>query len=105
MRVCNVSGCGSLVPKGDGKCPAHRAEARRARGDAGYGAPHRRIRRDLIAKELGRPCPVCGTLMVDPRAVVADHSVPLAIDPNSKADRLTCRLCSDRQGGRLRWAR
>lgn len=68
---------------------------------SGYGYAHQKRRAWLKARAIGTPCPDCGEMMTTIARMVADHTVPLSTDPTSIADRVHCRICSDRQGGRL----
>jgi 5-methylcytosine-specific restriction protein A len=101
-RVCRIPGCPTIT--NDSLCPTHKREARQQRGTTtqqGLGWQHQKRRAQLIAKAIGTRCPDCGTLMTNPRKMVADHRTARSIDPASKADRVHCRPCSDRQGGTL----
>lgn len=55
LAVCAAPGCGALIDPGarGRRCPAHRAMVERQRGTTaarGYGADHRRRRRQLAAQ-------------------------------------------------------
>ncbi len=72
MRVCSVTGCGTLYNKSDGsRCAAHRVEADRARGTAserGYTSPgHRAFRSAVLRRD-----PICVICKTAP-STVADH--------------------------------
>lgn len=101
-RICTVPGCPEITDSG--RCATHRREARRARGtttDQGLGWQHQQRRDQLLLDAIGTPCPDCGTMMTDPAHMVADHSDPRSTGARKPADRVHCRRCSDRQGGRL----
>ncbi len=60
----------------------------------GYGTEHQRRRRELLPLFMGRNCAECGEEMRADQALDLDHSVPLRVDPTSKADRVLHRACN-----------
>lgn len=82
MKVCSVSGCPVLVPRG--RCDEHRRQADTARGTAsqrGYSSTeHVRFRAAVLRRDP--MCVLCKTA----RATVADHY------PTSRRDLLEQRL-------------
>ena len=60
----------------------------------GYGTEHQKLRRILLPQFIGTNCAVCGQIMTEDQALDLDHSTPLRIDPNSKADRVLHRACN-----------
>ena len=66
-----------------------------------YGAEHKKLRRFLLDRDLGKPCPRCGLPMIAGQEFQAGHSVDLAIDPQAKADRLEHASCGSSAGQAL----
>ena len=103
MRVCSVTGCGTLYDKTEGsRCTAHRTEADRARGTASERGYTSRGHRAFRAAVLHRD-PIC----VECRAresTVADHHplsrkqlITQGMNPNDPAHgRGLCKPCHDR---------
>lgn len=101
-RVCTVAGCPELT-EGGGRCPAHRAQADRARGTSasrGYsGKGHETFRRGVLARD-----PVC-VLCRRRRSAHADHwplsreqLVLKGLNPNDPANgRGLCHSCHSRE--------
>lgn len=99
--------CGALSDRS--RCRVHRARAQQARDQArgnsaqrGYGHAHRARRQAMLPEAYGKPCPQCGVVMGPDMALDAGHSIPLAHDPNAKADRIECAECNRTAGGRTR---
>lgn len=91
--------CPTIVDKG--RCTRCARSVRRRRGtttEQGLGWQHQQRRSELILGAIGTNCPDCGRVMVSASEMVADHSTQ---DRSRPADRVHCRPCSDRQGGRL----
>lgn len=103
MRTCCVVGCPALIPAGirGGRCPEHRAQARRARGNIPAYHQHRRIRARILAHAYGRACPMCGRPMHPGDDLDLDHTTPLALDARSRGDRIVHASCNRAAGGRL----
>lgn len=60
----------------------------------GYGTEHQRLRKILLPQFIGTNCAECGEVMTEDQALDLDHSVPLRVDPESKADRVLHRACN-----------
>ena len=109
MRVCSVSGCPEVYPKGEGsRCPHHRREADRARGtshERGYSTRgHTKVfRPQVIARN-----PICVECNAAP-STIADHFprsrkelIALGLNPNDpQYGRGLCKTCHDRSTARL----
>lgn len=65
-----------------------------------YGWVHRRTRMALLPYAIGKPCPMCGELMTDPKRLDLDHSVPLA-QGGRTGDRIVHATCNRRAGALL----
>jgi 5-methylcytosine-specific restriction protein A len=104
MRVCSVTGCGTIYDNAQGsRCAAHRVEADRARGTAsqrGYtGAGHRAFRTAVLHRD-----PICVQCRAAP-STVADHHplsrrelIARGMNPNDPANgRGLCKPCHDRE--------
>ncbi len=101
-RLC--AHCGRI--SAEALCPNCKAARERERGSSaarGYGAEHQSIRRRLYremeqAARLGQPllCPRCLDPMFPDQLLEAGHTVPLAVDAQSKADTLEHRWCNPR---------
>jgi len=105
LRVCPVPDCPTLTL--GGRCAKHERQKREQRGTTtqqGLGWQHQQRRAQLVTVAMGTSCPDCGTPMTDPRRMVADHSTPRSVDRSSVADRVHCRKCSDKQGGRVHYS-
>lgn len=87
MRVCSVSGCPTIYNGTTSRCPAHAAQADKARGTAterGYtSAGHRAFRAAVLKRD-----PIC-TLCGLKQSTVADHYprsrkelIDLGLNPN-----------------------
>jgi 5-methylcytosine-specific restriction protein A len=104
MRVCSVTGCGTLYPKTEGsRCAAHRVQADRARGTAserGYTSPgHRTFRNAVLHRD-----PIC-VVCQQRESTVADHHplsrrelIARGMNPNDPHHgRGLCKPCHDSQ--------
>ena len=101
MRVCNVDGCPTIYPAGEGsRCGKHRTEARRSRtGNNVYSTKGHRIFRDRV---LNRD-PICVECNAA-QSTVADHYpltrrelVDQGKNPNSpEHGRGLCALCHNK---------
>lgn len=108
-RVCPCLGCSAH----DGKCPTLTTGGRcapcsaaldRARGTArerGYDSDHERLRRQLVPKAIGEPCPRCGHLMLKGQDLDLGHSKDRSLHPNARADRVEHANCNRSAGGKL----
>jgi 5-methylcytosine-specific restriction endonuclease McrA len=68
----------------------------------GYGKAHRAMRARLLPMAYGTLCPLrCGYLMLPGQALELDHSVPLALNPNSVGDRIVHASCNRKRGAKL----
>lgn len=69
MRVCNIPGCAEIYEGNEGRCPAHRREARGRRvTNRAYSTPaHRAFRTAVLTRD-----PICVACRQD-FATVADH--------------------------------
>jgi hypothetical protein len=81
-----------------------RSAVRRARRGTtaarGYGREHDARRAALLPLAIGKLCPLCGKLMRPDQPLDLDHSVPLAVDKDSKGDRIVHATCNRaRRGG------
>lgn len=83
----------------------HPPNARGTTTQQGYGWTHQQCRQALILRAIGTRCPDCGNPMANPTQMVADHTIPLSHNRRSRADRVHCRDCSNKQGGKLRHSR
>lgn len=98
-RVCNVAGCPTQYKDTttSGRCPDHRTEAELARGSRqtrGYDRAHEIVRAALLPAAIGTPCPLCGRTMQQDEPLDLDHTVPLAVDPTSRGDRIVHASCN-----------
>jgi hypothetical protein len=66
-----------------------------------YDAAHAATRRRLLPKAYNTPCPRCGRLMRRGEALDLGHSEDLAVNPNSRADRIEHADCNRAAGGKL----
>lgn len=99
-RVCAQPGCPTITPHP--RCPAHTREASTAPArKAGY-AQHRRERDKAKAEAIRTRalCPRCGQPILPGQALDYGHTVDLAADSTSKADRVEHRYCNRSAGGR-----
>jgi 5-methylcytosine-specific restriction protein A len=76
LSLCNVPGCGVMVPRG--KCPEHQAEARKDRPSAaarGYDVQWRKTRAAFLRVHPQCECPECAALPTwqRPTATDVDH--------------------------------
>lgn len=103
LRVCSVPGCGTLVERGarGGRCPAHRSEARRARGDRPNRYADAQRRGVLLAEAYGTCCPHCDELMLPGQALDFGHTTSYALDAASRPDRIEHAACNRAAGARL----
>lgn len=68
----------------------------------GYDNRHKRRRELLLRRHVdGTPCDECRQPMYRDQDLDADHSIPVSVDPNSRADRLLHAACNRRRGARL----
>lgn len=96
VRVCSAAGCPELTTI-EGRCALHRREAEVARGrrqTRGYDTEHDATRRRLLPDAYGRPCPRCGLPMLPTQPLDLGHTVPLRVDPTSRADRIEHASCN-----------
>lgn len=70
-----------------------------------YDTDHQRRREELLPDAYNTPCPICGKLMLKGQELHLDHSTALAIDPQSKGDRIVHGTCNTSEGGKLGSAR
>jgi hypothetical protein len=77
------------------RCPEHRLPPDR------YGRDHRRRRSELLPHAWGTRCPLCGEPMLKTQRLELDHSIPLALDPASKGDRIVHEKCNRARRGRV----
>lgn len=91
------------------RCEKHKGarERRRTlqRGTArqrGYTTEHDRTRAELLPGAYGQPCPRCGDPMLPGQDLDLGHSVALAVDPSSKADRIEHSSCNRSAGTKSR---
>lgn len=66
-----------------------------------YDGDHRLRREKAIGVALNTLCPKCGELMLKGQDLDFDHSEPLAVNPNSKADQIVHAHCNRSEGGEL----
>lgn len=96
LNVCNQPGCPELVAAG-GRCAAHRQQYEQQRGcrhQRGYDSTHEQTRRRLLPAAYGQPCPRCHKPMLPGQDLDLGHSIPLRIDPTSRADRIEHASCN-----------
>ena len=93
--------CGQLTDRPDHRCPTcasawhQRRDAQRGTArQRGYDARHDATRARLLPLALGKPCPRCGEPMLAGQALDLGHSVPLRLDPTSRADRIEHADCN-----------
>ena len=86
--------------------PAARGR-RRTTTERGLGREHQQRRAALLPGALGTRCPGvgkwagrCGVLMVDPRRMDLDHTVPRALG-GTVGDRIVCSRCNRSAGATL----
>ena len=103
MRVCSKPGCPTIYAGTESRCPAHQAQADKARGTAkqrGYtGAGHRAFRNAVLERDP--ICVLCGIA----QATVADHYplsrkelIEAGMDPNDpQYGRGLCKRDHDRE--------
>lgn len=99
-----ASNCPALAEPNDSLCAKHKKIYESKRGSSsqrGYDARHFRTRARLLRELFRRPpqdrlCPLCGEMMLESErgSLHLDHSVPLAIDPTSRGDRIVHAACN-----------
>lgn len=99
LKVCPVVGCATLTE--GGRCPTHRAEARRRRGDPAGLHAHRQTRARLLPAAIGQPCPMCGQPMLADQPLDLDHTRARALGGSGSGDRIVHAHCNRRAGGQL----
>lgn len=75
MKPCIIPGCPQLTRAT--RCATHQAEYEAARGTStqrGYGTAHRRTRARLLPDAYGKPCHLCGELMLTGQRLALDHT-------------------------------
>lgn len=72
---------------------------------AGLGAPHQKLRRELLPLAIGRACPLCGTTM--DHTAELDHIKPRVLGGRTVRSnvRMVCRRCNRQHGYLLAVAR
>lgn|SRR5512135_3340003 len=105
-KVCNVSGCSTVIEQGQSRCARHEAEAAAKHGTAtarGYGsAGHLRFRRAVLKRD-----PVCVICKEQP-STEADHHpfsrkqlIVMMLNPNDpKYGRGLCQTCHRKETAR-----
>ena len=66
-----------------------------------YDFEHQQRRNRLLPVAYNTPCPRCGQLMLMGQDLDLGHTVDVAVDPNSKADRVEHASCNRSAGGKL----
>lgn len=103
VRCGKLGWNGRLDPAGDYVChPCRRIEPAPYKGRkvlskqyALYPRSHAEVRKALLPKAIGKPCPVCGQLMLADQKLHLDHSVPLWKDPTRRpGDRIIHAGCN-----------
>ena len=96
LKPCIVCGTPGRGPR----CPAHGGDRRAmTTSQRGYGAAHRRRRKQLLVFAIGMPCPVCGETMRADQRLDLDHTTPLIDNPFSIGDRIVHATCNRGQAG------
>lgn len=102
MRVCSVSGCPAIYPRGEGtRCLTHRQQARRGRratNDVYTSKGHQSFRNQVLTRDP--ICTACGAR----QSTVADHYphtrtqlIALSMNPNDpQYGRGLCASCHNR---------
>ena len=96
-KVCSDAGCGILHSNRGGRCHKHERAHDKQRGTAsqrGYDSDHRSRRARLLPDAIGTLCPLCGDLMLPGQPLDLDHTIPLAVDPTSRGDRICHASCN-----------
>jgi len=65
-----------------------------------YGYQHQKRRAALLTHAYGKPCPLCGAVMLPGQRLQLDHSIPLALG-GTTGDRIVHGRCNERAGARL----
>ena len=104
--------CGKLLYGGNGTLPPGKRTCRDCRrehnigyGPRGgqppaqtanpYGSLHQRRKRELLPLAYGRPCAICGKVMLPDQKLDLDHAVPLYVDPRPRpGDRIVHAHCN-----------
>lgn len=68
-----------------------------------YGWPHRRLRARMLPSAYGRPCHICGRVMLKGHALDLDHVVPVALGVEDSNRRIVHAHCNRRAGAKLRF--
>lgn len=92
--------CPAIVAAGQSRCPPHLAEYEKRRGthtQRGYDTKHDRIRKRLLPRAYGRPCPLCNEVMQRGQDLDLDHTIPLWKDRTSQGDRIVHRTCNQKR--------
>jgi hypothetical protein len=81
--------------------PARRRHyPKRPTAERGYDNAHQKRRRELLPKAYGKPCELCGVVMLKDDKLDLDHSTPLALG-GKKGDRIVHAFCNRSAGARL----
>jgi hypothetical protein len=67
----------------------------------GLGWEHAKQRRALLPLAYGKPCPLCGRIMLREQRLQLDHQVPRAIGGLGGPVRIVHGRCNERAGGKL----
>lgn len=65
-----------------------------------YGYDHKKQRAKLLPRAYGKPCPMCGRVMLKTQALDLDHSLPLILG-GTVGDRIVHAICNRSAGARL----
>ena len=95
MKLCAATGCRTLIPNGDARCPKHDTSSiRRAAYRTGS---YKRIRAWMLANATG--CATCGATT----DLTVDHIFPLSRGGTNDPLNLQvlCRSCNSRKNNRV----
>jgi hypothetical protein len=67
----------------------------------GLGWEHAKQRRALLPFAYGKPCPLCGRVMLHTQRLQLDHQIPRAVGGLGGPVRIVHGVCNERAGGKL----
>jgi hypothetical protein len=67
----------------------------------GLGWEHAKLRRAMLPAAYGKPCPLCGRVMLREHRLQLDHQIPRAVGGLGGPVRIVHGVCNERAGGRL----
>ena len=69
--------------------------------ERGLDGRHKQQRRQLLPLAYGKPCPLCGNLMLEGQPLDLDHVQPRVMGGAGGPVRMAHRVCNRRAGARL----